>query len=95
MRKVLAAVTALGLLAASVPAVAETTPSQPAQVGAVKKTATVKKHKHYAKRHHGRHLAKAHKRHHVASLHKRHKLAAHKRHQVRLHKKHKVVAQKS
>ena len=94
MRRLLMAVTALAFLTATFPAVAADTNTQSTTAGTPAKSALVKKHKRYVKRHHRKHYAK--KTHHRLAMHKKHrKVASHKRHRHVGHKTHKKVVQKS
>jgi hypothetical protein len=88
MRKLLVAATALGLLTASLPAMAAdntaTKPEAAKTTAAKPKVTKVVKAKHYAKRTHRKHLVRHH-RHHRMAMHK-----AHRKH-VAFHKKHHQV----
>jgi len=100
MRNVIAAATALSLLAFAMPmqASAQSTnqPTPPPQTknapaksttAAKPKLSTAKKTKRYARRHHGRHFAMHHRRHH-AKRSGPHRMAAYRSTTKQLHKKH-------
>ena len=88
MRKLLVAATALGLITASLPAMAaQSAANSPASAGAAvakPKLAKIGGHKHHVKRTHRQHFVRHH-RHHRMALHKVHRqhLAHHKKHHVR------------
>jgi hypothetical protein len=90
MRKLLAAATALGLLTASLPAMAAESPAKtpaPASAAAAKPMAVKNaKVKHHAGRLHRKHFVRHHRHHRRMAVHKMHRkhLAIHKKHhQVR------------
>ena len=87
MRKLLVAATALGLITASLPAMAaeSANTSTPAGTAVAKpKVAKFASRKHHVKRTHRKHFVRHH-RHHRMALHKVHRkhLVHHKKHQVR------------
>jgi hypothetical protein len=89
MRKLLAAATALGLLTASLPAMAvDNTAKTPAPASAAAaKPKTVATVKHHAGRLHRQHFVRHHRHHHRMSAHKVHRkhLAIHKKHHQKQH----------
>jgi len=88
MRKLLVAATALGLITASLPAMAaESAANKPVPAGAAvakPKVAKIGSRKHHVKRTHPKHFVRHH-RHRRMALHKGHRkhLVHHKKHQVR------------
>jgi PP-loop superfamily ATP-utilizing enzyme len=88
MRKLLVAATALGLITASLPAMAaESAANKPVPAGvamAKPKFAKVGRFKHHAKRTHRKHFVRHHRHHRMAlhNVHRKH-LVLHKKHQVR------------
>jgi hypothetical protein len=87
MRKLLVAATALGLITASLPAMAaESAANKPTPAGAAvakPKVAKIDSRKHHVKRTHRKHFVRHH-RHHRMAHHKGHRkhLVHHKKHQV-------------
>jgi hypothetical protein len=88
MRKLLVAATALGLITASLPAMAaqsEANKAVPAGAAAAKpKLAKIGSRKHHVKRTHHKHFVRHHRHHRMAhhKVHRKH-LVHHKKHQVR------------
>ena len=87
MRKLLVAATALGLITASLPAMAAESANKSVPAGtavAKPKVANIGSRKHHVKRTHRKHFVRHH-RHHRMALHKVHRkhLVQHKKHQVR------------
>jgi len=83
MRKLLVAATALGLITASLPAMAAESANKSVPAGtavAKPKVANIGSRKHHVKRTHRKHFVRHHRHHRMA--HRKH-LVHHKKHQVR------------